>query len=103
MTSVFHVLLLLILFLLMLFSDSTPCHSNIYTQIMAILARHQLNPKDIRFLRHKDTGMHYLKLVIKVVADCCLSFLGAPRGFAFVEFSSIEDSMRWMRETQVLS
>jgi len=51
--------------------------------IMGILARHQLNPKDIRFLRHKDTG--------------------APRGFAFVEFSSLEDSMRWMRETQVLS
>jgi len=44
------------------------------------IASHGLAPKDIRLIRKKDTG--------------------ASRGFAFVEFSSLEDSTRWMEAQQ---
>jgi len=42
-----------------------------------------LVPKDIRLIRRKDTG--------------------ASRGFAFVEFSTLPEAVRWMEAKQVAS
>ncbi len=39
--------------------------------------------KDIRLVRHRDTG--------------------TSRGFAFVEFNTVDDAQHWMHKTQVIT